>query len=149
MASRSPHMYERVTAERKQLIEALWECMKQAGADTSYADSAEHAYALGESGHPPFTQAVIEAVKELRQDYELAPMPEELHQAEAELKTAASHRERLEAVLNELLRQVDKIAERTAGSGPNAHAGVHDLAYHAARRARDALAHPQEEADRG
>lgn len=49
---------------REELIEALWECMKAAGADTSYADDADHAYRLG---HLP--DSAVRAVRELRQDY--------------------------------------------------------------------------------
>ena len=55
-----------VAKERDRYRDALWECMKAAGADTSYADSAAHAAALARG---KLGDEAIEAVLELRRDY--------------------------------------------------------------------------------
>src|SRR5689334_2497456 len=54
--------------ELDRCVEALWECMKAAGADTSYAAGHRHAYALGKAGQPTLPVAAIQAVQELRND---------------------------------------------------------------------------------
>lgn len=93
-------------AERKELVGYLWACMKWAGADTSYADNAEHAYQLGHLG-----DNAVEAVKELRKDYDECPTPEDL-------TAATSHRERLETALRAMLDVAG--ASHLVEEGPNA-----------------------------
>lgn len=58
-----------IAAERDRYRDALWECIKASGADTSYADDARHAAGLA---HGKLGALAVAAVRDLRVAYDEA-----------------------------------------------------------------------------